>query len=258
MIAATVTYRSSRIVERNLLAYKAQWIVFLTALAEPFLYLFSIGIGVGELVGDLTVAGRTVTYEEFVAPALMAAAAMNGSILDTTYNFFVKYKYLRTYDAILATPLSPGDVSAGEVLWSLLRGAIYAAVFLLTMVALGLVHSAWAVFAVPVALLVGFAFAGAGLAATTYMKSFVDFDYVTLAIIPMFLFSATFFPLDRYPDAVGWLVQATPLYQGVALERALILGDVGIGLLWHVAYLAALGALGVRVAAVRVQRLLQP
>lgn len=259
LFVATAGRRSARIVERNTLAYRRMWFVFLTGLAEPILYLLSIGIGVGELVGDLPgPGGRPVTYEAFVAPALMAAAAMNGSILDTTFNFFVKYKYLRVYDAVLATPLGTTDVALGEVVWALLRGALYATAFLLTMVAFGLVDSGWAALTVPVALLIGFAFAGAGLAATTWMRSFVDFDYVALALVPSFLFSATFFPLSRYPGALEWVVRATPLYQGVALERALVVGELNWALLLHAAYLAAMGWLGVRVAARRLHALIQP
>jgi lipooligosaccharide transport system permease protein len=251
--------RPLRIVERNVLAYRRVWFVFLPGFFEPFLYLLSIGIGVGALVGDVELAGgRTVPYEVFVAPGLLAAAAMNGAVFDTTFNFFVKFKYSKTYDAVLATPLGVHDVARGEVLWALGRGGLYSVAFLLAMVALGHVQSWWAVLAAPGAVLIGLAFAGAGLAATTWMRSFVDFDYVNLAIVPMFLFSATFFPLERYPDAVGWVVRMTPLYQGVALERALVLGDVGWGLLVHVAYLAALGLAGMALAGRRLERLLQP
>jgi lipooligosaccharide transport system permease protein len=261
MIAAQVIAgkRSVRIVERNALKYRRIWYVFLTGFAEPILYLLSIGVGVGELIGELPGAGgRPVSYEMFVAPGLMAAAAMNGAIFDTTFNFFVNFKYLHTYDAMLATPLRVGEVASGEVVWALLRGTVYACGFLVTMLALGLVESGWAVLAVPAAVLIGFAFAGAGLAATTFMRSFIDFDYVNLAIVPLFLFSATFFPLSRYPDTVEWIVRCTPLYQGVALERGLILGDIRWTLLVSAAYLSAMGWLGVRVAANRLGRLLQP
>jgi lipooligosaccharide transport system permease protein len=257
--AGTFGWRPIRLVERNVLAYARVWPVFVAGFLEPILYLFSIGIGVGALVGDLPrPGGGTVSYEAFVAPGLLAAAAMNGSVLDATFNFFVKYKYSHTYDAILATPVGVVDVAFGEVLWSLIRGAVYSSVFLLSMVVLGLVESWWALAAVPVAVLIGFAFAGAGLAATTYMRSFVDFDFVNLAIIPMFLFSATFFPLDRYPAGVQAVVRLTPLYQGVVLERSLILGHVSIGLLAPVAYLVVMGALGVVIASRRLERLLQP
>jgi lipooligosaccharide transport system permease protein len=107
-------------------------------------------------------------------------------------------------------------------------------------------------------MLIGFAFAGAGMAATTFMRSFVDFDYVNLALIPLFLFSATFFPLSRYPTGLQWLIQVTPLYQGVVLVRSLAFGDLSWTLLLHAAYLAVMGLVGVRVAGRRLGRLLQP
>jgi lipooligosaccharide transport system permease protein len=250
--------RPWRLVERNALAYRRMWYIFLSGFAEPLLFLLSIGIGVGALVGDLRVGGIVVSYREFVAPALLATAAMNGAVLDTTYNFFVKYKYGRAYDAVLATPLGTRDVVLGEVAWALLRGALYSTVFLCTIVAFGDARSWWAVGAIPAAVLIAFGSAGAGLAGTTFMRSFVDFDFVNMALIPMFLFSATFFPLSRYPEALEIVVQATPLYQGVVLERSLLLGDLHWALLGHAAYLAGMGYAGVRVAARRVGRLLQP
>jgi lipooligosaccharide transport system permease protein len=250
--------RPWRMVERNVLAYRRTWWVFLSGFFEPVLFLLSIGIGVGKLVGKLPFDGHAVDYKQFVAPGLLASAAMNGSLLDTTFNFFVKYKYSHTYDAILATPLGTGDLATGEVVWALMRGAIYSSAFLLTMLAFGLVPSWWALLVVPAAVLIGFAFAGAGLAGTTFMRSWVDFDYVTLALVPLFLFSATFFPLSQYPAGLQAVIRLTPLYQGVVLERALVLGDMQWMLLVHAAYLAVMGAFGLRVAARRIGRLLQP
>jgi lipooligosaccharide transport system permease protein len=250
---------SLRVVERNVVAYRRRWLIFVSGLVEPLLYLLSIGIGVGALVGDVAGPGGTpIPYDVFVAPGMLAAAAMNGAIVDTTYNFFFKFKYSKTFDAMLSSPLGPTDVAFGEMTWSLLRGTVYAAAFLVAMAVLGLVESTWAVLAVPGAMLTAFAFAGAGMAATTWMRGFVDFDYINLATIPMFLFAATFFPLERYPDFLQWVVRATPLYQGVALERALVLGDVGWTLLLHVGYLALMGAVGVRITGARLGRLLQP
>ena len=209
-------------------------------------------------MGDLQVGGHTVSYDEFVAPGLLAMSAMSGALLDATFNFFVKYKYTKVYDAVLATPIGTGDLAVGEVVWSLLRGAIYSTFFLLTMLVFGLVSSWWAVLAAPVAVLIGFAFAGAGLAATTWMRSFLDFDYVNLAIVPLFLFSATFFPLSRYPAGLEAIIRVTPLYQGVVLERSLVLGDVHWSLFLNAAYLLVMGAVGVRIAGRRLGRLLQP
>lgn len=250
--------RPSAVVERNVRSARRAWPVFVTGFAEPFLYLFSIGIGVGALVGDLTVGDQVVGYRTFVAPALFAAAAMNGAIFDTTIGFFIKLKYAKTYDAMLATPISTTDVVIGEITWAVLRSSTYAVAFLATMAAMGLLASPWSVLALGAAVLVAFAFAGAGLAGATWMRSFVDFDYVALAIVPMFLFSATFFPLDRYPTALGWVVQATPLYQGVALSRAAVLGTWSWWVPVHVGYLVAMGGGGAVVAARRITRQLQP
>lgn len=253
------TRRTMRVFEREARAYRRFWTAFLTGMVEPLLFLGSIGVGVGKLVGDVPRPGGTlVSYREFVAPALLATSAMTGSLLDSTYNFFGKFKYAKTFDGMLATPLGPMDVARGELTWSLSRGSFYSATFLLAMVVFGLVASWWALLAVPIALLIGFAFSGVGLACTTYMRSFMDFDLVTLAMVPLFLFSATFFPLTEYPDAVATIVRWTPLYQGVALSRAVTLGDVHVGLLWHALYLAVIGSLGLRHAAKRLGRLLMP
>jgi lipooligosaccharide transport system permease protein len=250
--------RPWRLVERNVLAYRRTWYIFISGFLEPVLFLLSIGIGVGKLVGDVHVGGQLVPYREFVAPGLLAVAAMNGSLLDTTFNFFVKMKYSHTYDGVLATPLSPRDVAVGEITWALLRGAIYSGAFLLTMLAFGDVRSGWAVLALPGAVAIGFGFAGVGLAATTFMRSFVDFDYVNMAMIPLYLFSATFFPLSTYPAALQAIVRCTPLYQGVVLERALVLGDLHWTLVVNLCYLLAMGFAGLRVASRRIGRLLQP
>jgi lipooligosaccharide transport system permease protein len=244
-------------VERNVTAFRHGWIALVTGFAEPVFYLFSLGIGIGALVRTVvTDSGLEVSYPQFVAPALLAASAMNGAIFDSTFNVFFKLKYAKLYDAVLATPMGPRDIAVGEVCWSLIRGGLYSAAFLVVAVLAGAVKSWWAVLGVPAAIFIGFAFAALGMFATTFMRSWVDFDYVTLAIQPMFLFSATFFPLSTYPEALQWLVRCTPLYHGVALERALLLGDMGWGVLWHVLYLLVLGLVGVVGAARRLEKLL--
>jgi len=245
------------LVERNIMSYRHGWIAIVTGFAEPVFYLFSLGIGLGALVKVVTTdGGQSVPYAHFVAPALLATAAMNGAVFDSTFNVFFKLKFARLYDSVLATPMGPRDVAVGEITWSLMRGAMYAAAFLVVAWLVGTVDSWWALLALPAATLIGFAFSAIGMYATTFMRSWVDFDYVTLATQPMFLFSATFFPLAFYPDGVQWLVQVTPLYHGVALERALMLGEVGPGLLVDVAYLVALGLLGLVGTARRIEKLL--
>ncbi|MDZ4828146.1 MAG: ABC transporter permease [Actinomycetota bacterium] len=249
-----ITARMLRLVERNVLAYRRSWLLFISGFAEPVLFLLSIGLGVGELVGDID----GVDYQAFVAPGMLAVAAMNGAIIDTTFSFFVKYKYAHLYDGVVATPLDGADIAIGEVTWALMRGFVYSTGFLVTMLLFGLVESWWALLAVPAALLISLAFAGAGLAATTYMRSFMDFDYVNMVAVPLFLFSATFFPISQYPEALQVVVKVTPLYQGVALERGLILGDLSWTMLLNALYLVVMGAIGVRIAARRVGELLKP
>jgi len=249
----------SRVVERNVRAYRRGWLILTSGLAEPVLYLFAIGVGVGTLVGDVAgPGGRTVHYDQFVAPAMLVTAAMNGALADTTFNFFTKFKYAHAYDAMLATPLRVKDMVHGEVTWSVVRGGIYATSFFVVMVVFGLVPSRWGLLAVPIATLVSFGFASVGLWATTYMRSFVDFDFIFLAMAPLLVLSGTFFPLERYPDPVAVAVQATPLYQGVILSRSVVLGDVHLGLIWHAAYLAVMGWLGIQLATRRLGKLLLP
>ncbi len=171
------------VVARNMTAFRRAWVLLLSGLAEPVFYLFSIGVGLGALVGDVTTdGGTTVSYAAFVAPGLLASAAMNGAIADSTYNFFFKLKYQRLYDAVLATPVGPRDIAVGEVLWSLLRGGLYSGLFLVVAVLAGLVESWWALLAVPAAVLVGLAFGAVGMFATTYMSSWQHFDFVNLAV----------------------------------------------------------------------------
>jgi len=245
------------LVERNIMSYRHAWIALVTGFAEPVFYLFSLGIGLGALIRTVTTdGGQVVPYADFVAPALLAASAMNGAVFDSTFNVFFKLKFAKLYDSVLATPLGPRDVAVGEIAWSLIRGGLYATAFLIVACLVGTVHSWWALLAVPAATLIGFAFSAVGMFGTTFMRSWVDFDYVTLVIQPMFLFSATFFPLSTYPAGVQWIVQLTPLYHGVALERALMLGEVGPALLVHVAYLAIMGLVGMVLAARRIEKLL--
>jgi lipooligosaccharide transport system permease protein len=245
------------LVERHALVYRHTWLVFVSGVVEPLFYLLSIGVGLGKLVGSVQgPGGTTITYAAFVAPALLASASMNGALYDSTFNVFFRLKYEKLYDAALATPMRAGDVALGEISWALLRGALYAVAFMAVMAAMGLVYSWWALAALPAAVLTGFAFAATGMACTTYMRTWQDFEFVTLATLPMFLFSTTFYPLSVYPRPLQFVVECTPLYQSVVLLRDLTLGTVGPALLWHAAYLAVMGVLGLLVAGRRIGKLL--
>jgi lipooligosaccharide transport system permease protein len=200
--------------------------------------------------------GRAVDYAAFEAPALLASSAMNGALYESTFNIFFKLKYGKIYDAILATPVQPGDIAVGEIAWSLMRGAIYAAGFLVVMASLGYMPSLWGILALPAAVLIGFAFAAVGMAATTFMKSWQDFDLVNLVVVPLFLFSGTFYPLSVYPSGFQVFTRFSPLYHGVELIRALTLGAFDMSIVGHVAFLAVMGGIGVAITARRLKILL--
>jgi lipooligosaccharide transport system permease protein len=249
---------ASRVLERNLLVYRRSWIFILSGFFEPLFYLLSIGIGLSHLVGPIPVNGRLFAYTAFVAPGLLASSAMNGAMIDSTFLVFMKLKIAKTYDAMLATPLSVGDVALGELSWCVIRGSLYSGAFLSIMAVLGYVVSPWAALCWPASILVSLAFASAGMAGTTYMRTWQDFDIVSLAFIPLFLFSATFYPLTVFPGWLQAVVRCTPLYQGVVLVRAADLGLFNWVLLVHVAYLVAMAVAGVAITRRRLGRLLLP
>jgi lipooligosaccharide transport system permease protein len=249
--------RAAHIVERNAILQRRGWPVILSGFVEPLLYLLAIGFGVGALVGaSVVVDGHQLRYAVFVAPAMMASSAMNGAIYETSFNFFYKLKYIKLYDAVLSTPLGVADIALGEIVWALLRGSLYAFGFIVVMAVLGLAISPWALLALPAAMLIGFSFAAVGTAASTFVRTWQDFDLVLTVLIPMFLFSATFFPITAYPGPLQVVVLLTPLYHGVDLLRSLTTGMVGPWILVDVVYLAILGAIALMIAATRLERLL--
>jgi len=249
--------RARRLVERSLLVNRRAWLAVVSGLCEPLFYLFGLGYGFGTLVGEVAGPdGQPISYIAFVAPALLAASAMNGAVYDSTFNVFHKLRYAKLYDAVLATPLGPIDVAVGEIAWALIHGGLYGTGFLGVMFAMGLLSSPWALLVLPAALLVAFAFAAVGMAATTFMRSWTDFDLVELALMPMFLFSTTFFPLGVYPPAVAFAVQCFPLYHAIEVMRALTTGLVDMSILGHLAYFVVMAAVGVVIAGRRLAKLL--
>jgi len=251
--------RAVRLLERNLLLYKRIWVVLFSGFFEPVFYLLSIGFGVGALIDQINLPdGRAISYAAFVAPAMLASSAMNGAVYESTLNVFFRLKWGKIYDGMLATPLGAMDVALGEITWSQIRGTLYSIAFVIVMLAFGLIHSPWAVLAVPVALLIGFAFAGVGMAATTFMKGWQDFDLVQLVTQPLFLFSGTFFPITAYPLALQRLAWLSPLYHGVELMRATTLGLFDVSIFGHLAFLVVMGAAGMAITRRRFEKLLKP
>lgn len=250
--------RSVSVAERNVAALKsAYWIVLISGFFEPVLYLFSIGVGVGALVGDLTLPdGAVVSYAAFVAPAMLAASAMTGALAETTFNFFGKMKYMKLYEGILATPVKPFEIALGELGWAMLRGTLYSGAFLAIMVAMDLTSAVRALVAFPAAALVGFAFGALGMALSTFMRSWQDFDLMGSAQFTLFLFSGTFVPAQAYPSVLRWVVEVTPLYRSVSLIRGVTVAGGGWSQLADVLYLLGITVLSLAVAGRRMGRLL--
>jgi len=252
------TVRVVLLVRANMQRYFKHRLLFVTGFLEPFLFLLSIGIGVGGLVGGIHVEGETIPYAIFVAPGLMATSAMNGAMIDSIFNVYFKLRISHSYDAVLATPMSPTDLALGEIGWSIVRVGIYSVAFLIVMAGLGDVHSWMVIFCLPAAMLVSASFSAVGIAATTYMRTWQDFDLVMMIQMPMFLFSGVFFPLTVYPGWLQLVVSLTPLYQGVALCRDFALGHLHLWMLFNVAYLLIMGAIGLRITIRRLAILLLP
>ena len=251
-------FRAQRIWEHNYIVYRRLWKIVFSGFFEPVFYLFSIGVGIGALVGDVTgPGGIQISYTAFVAPALMAASAMNGSVIETTFNIFFKLKFQKVYDGVLTTPMQPSDIAIGEIGWALLRGVLYSTAFILVMFTMGLTTSWTAILAIPAATLIGFAFGAVGMAATTYMRSWQDFDLVTLVTMPLFLFSGTFYPIDVYPPLIQNIAKISPLYHGTELLRGFTLGILDWTMLGHAAFLLVMGLIGAVIANRRLDGMLR-
>ncbi|WP_296632209.1 ABC transporter permease [Rhodoluna sp.] len=238
--------RSSALLERNLLAVRSStWLTVFSGFVEPVFYLLAFGLGLGNLIGGVTDgSGHPVSYAAFIAPALLATSAMNGAIYDSTWNVFFKMHFQKFYNTVLSTSMGPLDVALGEISWGLLRGLAYAIGFMAVITPMGLVPSWWGILAIPASLLVAFGFSSFGMAVTSYFKSFQQMNWLNIFMLPMFLFSGTFYPLSVYPEWLQSIIQAFPLWQAVEMIRALCLGQIGLGLLSHVIYFVVMISIG--------------
>ena len=245
-VRALSSGNSVAVVARGLQATKSSnWVVVVSGFVEPIFYLLSLGVGLGAYIGVVTdAAGNEIPYAAYIAPALLAVSAMNGAIYDSTWNVFFKMHFGKLYEGMLATSLGPLDVALGEILLALLRGGVYGLGFLIIMQALGLNLALSALLALPAILLIAFGFASVGMGITSYLKTFQQMDWINFVMLPMFLFSATFYPITVYPEWLQAVIQALPLWHGVELVRGLTTGDVSWGMLWHVLYYLVMIAIG--------------
>lgn len=238
---------------RNASMYRRTWRWnILPNFFEPVLYLVSIGVGLGAYI--TTMAGGS--YIEFLAPGLVCVAAMNGASFEVTYNVYVRMTYEKVYDAMLTTPIQPGDIVAGEILWAVTRSCIYGVCFFLVVTVVGLAPLPRALWVLPVIPLTGLLFSAVGLAFTLRIGTMELYSfYFTLFLTPLFLFSSVFFPLEeRLSESWQWVAECLPLLHPVRLARAAFHGAPSAALLWDVAYSLVLSAALLAYAARRMRR----
>jgi lipooligosaccharide transport system permease protein len=214
----------------------------------PVCYLGAMGFGLGSLVdrhGTASLGG--VPYLAFLAPAILASSAMTTALDESTFPVFGSIKWNKIYIGAQASPLRPADIYRGHLLFMIMRICLNACLFVVIMCAFGAERSAWVVLALPCAVLTGVAFAAPIAAWAVTVKSDTAFMVVfRFGMIPLMLFSGTFFPLSQLPAWLRPLAYATPLWHGVALCRSLSLGRADVaGDLGHVLYLAVLAAVGI-------------
>lgn len=249
--------RSHVLIERGMIAFKnSAWLAVLSGFFEPVLYLLSFGYGLGHLIGKIPLQnGHVVSYAMFIAPGLLATSAMNGAIYDSTWNVFFKLKHDRIYQGMLQTSLGSLDVALGEISWALIRGFAYAVGFMCVVVPAGLIPSWWGILAIPAAVLIAFGFASIGMGITSFFSTYQQMDFINIALLPMFLFSGSFYPLTVYPGYLQGILKALPLWQAIAMVRDFTLGMVSWGILWHVLYFVVMVVIGVSATTKRLTKL---
>lgn len=211
--AGSISRRFWRVWQRNFQVYRKTWkISFVPPLLEPLLYLAAFGVGLGVMVGKVPFRGGSVDYLTFIAPGLLAVNVMQNAFFETTYASFVRMYYQKTFDAMLATPLTLSEVILGELVWAATKSTLATGLMLAVIAPFGLIAWPSGLLILPLALVGGLAFAAAGMLFTALVPSIETFNLpVFLFITPMFLFSGTFFPLENLPHWAQVLALALPL-----------------------------------------------
>ena len=222
---SAITWRFIRVWQRDWFVYLKTWkINFLPPLLEPFFYLLAFGAGLGYLVGQVSYGRQAISYVAFIAPGLLAINIMQNAFFETTYASYVRMYYQKTFDAIMATPLTVEEIILGEIFWGASRSLMATALMMVILSFFGLLSFPSALLILPVSLLGGLVFGAAGMCFTALMPNIEAFNLpVFLFITPMFLFSGTFFPLEPLPFWAKILAWIFPLTHVVELTRGLAL-----------------------------------
>jgi lipooligosaccharide transport system permease protein len=228
-----------RVWQRNFIVYLQNWkIRFIAPILEPLFYLLAFGYGLSTLVGNIRENGMEVSYTTFIAPALIAINIMNNAFFENTYGSFVRMYYQKTFDAMMATPLTVNEIIAGEIVWGATKSMIATIIMMAVISAFGLIQYPSGLLLIPLAFLGGMAFGAVGMYFTG-MVSHIDLFNLPffLFITPMFLFSGTFFPIENLPQWAQIVAMTLPLTHLVGLARSLCYSRFEGTMLWQLSYL---------------------
>jgi lipooligosaccharide transport system permease protein len=234
-----ITRRFWRVWYRNFVVNRLNWKVsFIPPLLEPLLYLLAFGIGLSSLVGRISSGGSQLTYVQFLAPALLAINIMNYAFFENTYSSYVRMYYQKTFDAMMATPLTIEEIITGEIFWGATKSFLATFVMLAVISLFGLIRYPSGLLILPLSFLGGIAFGSLGMVFTGRVKTIDLFNIpIFLMITPMYLFSGTFFPLDNLPSWARCIAYALPLTHLVNMVRSLGTGRFDDTLIWGLLYL---------------------
>ena len=251
-----ISWRFLKVWQRNLVTFQKIWkISFMTPLLEPLLFVAAFGLGFAGLIGDVRYGGVELSYTAFIAPALIASAVMNNAFFETTYASFVRMYYQKTFDGMLATPLSIEEIILAEIVWSASKAAAAAAIMMGVLSLFGYVGYPAGLLAVPLAFVGGVAFGAIGLFFTGIIPTIEMFNLpIFLFVTPMFLFSGTFFPVSNLPVWAQPAALAFPLYHLVELVRLACIGRCETVPVLSVAYLLLFALLFTALALVFMRR----
>jgi len=251
-----ISRRFWKVWRRNLVVYRRIWKVnFLPPILEPLFYLLAFGVGLGSFIQSIDYRGETVSYVAFIAPSLLSINMMYNAFFENTYASFVRMYYQKTFDAMLATPLSLEEVITGEIMWGATKSLIATALMLAVVAAFDLVSWPGGLLILPVAFVGGLAFGALGMIFTGVLSSIDLFNLpIFLLITPMFLFSGTFFPVESLPSWAQSLTVVLPLTHLVNLSRGLCLGSLTRAECWSAVYLVGLAAAAFPIALLVMRR----
>jgi lipooligosaccharide transport system permease protein len=240
MLSKTVWAGLFRVWLRNYIVYRKNWkIRFLSPILEPLFYLLAFGYGLSALVGHIRLDGQEVTYSAFIAPSLLAINIMNNAFFENTYGSYVRMYYQKTFDAMMATPLTVDEIIAGEMIWGATKSLIATVIMMVVVSAFGLIRYPAGLLLVPLAFLGGMAFGAVGMCYTAITRHIDLFNLpFFLFITPMFLFSGTFFPIENMPQWAQIVAMVLPLTHLVGAARSFCHNHFDGMIMWQLGYLA--------------------